>query len=135
MHAIRSGARHWLAVLTVAFTVLVVSAGAPSTPSGGPSDARAETYWQGDCFQDSWCSWYISRLYNRNRACSFTGDARIGAKFIRISDGHDLYRTFSYWCVDTGFVDWGSCRYALAANGGTYTWLYISGNGDWPGDC
>jgi hypothetical protein len=120
---------------------LAITASLTGAPSPGPASvslARAsETYYLGSCYRDSWCSWYYSHEYNRNQACAaphYVGSV-VGAKFIRISDGHDLYRVLNRTCADTGYVDWGTCRYALAANGGTYDWIDLNGEGWYPTDC
>lgn len=59
----------------------------------------------------------------------------LGVKFIRISDGADLYRYFNRWCADSGYVPYGTCRYALVANGGSVAWENLIGDGSHHGGC
>jgi hypothetical protein len=129
------------ASVALSLAVFVLSASAPPTSPGGPSAAQAaeEIYWawsaDGPCYRDSWCSRYYPRVYYRNVGCDRNFSGIVGVKFIRTSDWHDLYRYLSGGCADTGVVPSGTCRWALVANGGTYEWQDLVGDGFHYGGC
>lgn len=146
-HAQMTDRRLGLRRLLITSVVLAVaafslSAGAPDSSLSGPSAAKAETYWSytsgGATYKDNWSSWYYRRIYYHNYGCDahnhFSAN-KVGVKFIRISDGADLYRYIGWGCQDSGIVPSGTCRWAFVANAGTVTWLDLTGDGDHYGSC